>query len=181
MKLDQIIDSLIEREGPYVNNADDPGRATKYGITEAVARRQGYTGDMRDLPESLAKEIYIDIYWTETHYNRVAELSMKVAEELLDTGVNCGVGVASRFFQRCLNVFNLRNEYYPMIVVDGLIGPRTLAAFESYLQRRDVRGELVLLRALNSLQGARYVELAESNPDLETFVYGWFNHRVEIK
>ena len=96
--IDKILDDLIQREGPYVKNADDPGGATRYGITEAVARRYNYTGNMREFPLPLAKEIYTHIYWNTPRYNLVAELSIKVAEELLDTGVNCGIGVASQFF-----------------------------------------------------------------------------------
>ena len=41
MNIDELIDALIEREGGYVNHPSDRGGATKYGITEAVARAPG--------------------------------------------------------------------------------------------------------------------------------------------
>jgi lysozyme family protein len=178
--LDAILDGLIEREGGFVDHADDPGRATRWGITEAVARRHGYRGRIRDLPREFAREVYRAIYWERPGFDQVAAVSLPVAEELLDTGVNMGVGVAARFLQRSLNVLNQRGRLFPELVVDGLLGPRSLAALECYLRARPEQGELVLLRALNCLQGARYVELAENNPALETFIFGWLAQRVVI-
>jgi hypothetical protein len=35
-----------------------------------------------------------------------------------------------------------------------------------------------MLRALNALQGARYIDIAEGRPSQEAFTYGWFLHRV---
>ena len=55
MNIEQYLDELIKREGGYVNNPADRGGATKYGITEAVARANGFKGNMRDF---LAKAIY---------------------------------------------------------------------------------------------------------------------------
>ena len=57
MNIEQFLNELIRREGGYVNNPADRGGATKYGITEAVARQNGYKGHMKDLPESLARDI----------------------------------------------------------------------------------------------------------------------------
>lgn len=58
MNIEQYLDELIKREGGYVNNPADRGGATKYGITEAVARANGFKGSMRDLPLDVAKAIY---------------------------------------------------------------------------------------------------------------------------
>ncbi len=46
MNIEQYLEELIKREGSYVNNQADRGGATKYGITEAVARENGYKGNM---------------------------------------------------------------------------------------------------------------------------------------
>ena len=58
MNIEQYLDELIKREGGYVNNPADRGGATKYGITEAVARANGFKGNMKDLPLEVAKAIY---------------------------------------------------------------------------------------------------------------------------
>ena len=51
-----------------------------------------------------------------------------------------------------------------------------LYALEGFLARRGA--EEVLVRAVDALQGARYVELAEARPAAEAFVYGWLANRV---
>ncbi|MGL5838096.1 MAG: glycosyl hydrolase 108 family protein, partial [Sphingorhabdus sp.] len=47
VNIDDLIDEVIEREGGYVHHPADRGGPTNWGITEAVARRQGYVGEMR--------------------------------------------------------------------------------------------------------------------------------------
>ena len=54
----------------------------------------------------------------------------------------------------------------------------TLAALRSFIARRGQGGERVLVRALDALQGARYIELAEGRAANESFVYGWLAHRL---
>lgn len=166
-------------EGDYADDAADSGGKTRWGITEAVARAFGYAGDMRDLPLNVAKTIYHENYWTLLHLEQVATLSDDVALELFDTAVNCGTGFAGRSLQRALNVFNQGGTRYPDLVVDGLIGRMTIASLRGYLDYRGAEGELVLLRTLNSLQGCRYVEIAETREKDERFIYGWMLRRVE--
>ena len=178
MNIAQYLEALIAREGGYVNHAHDRGGPTRYGITEQVARAYGYTGPMQDLPKDLARDIYHERYWTAPKFHLVNERSPAVAEELLDTGVNMGPMVASRFLQRSLNVLNRGGAAWPDIAVDGAIGRMTLFALDQYLAQRGPAGEGVLLKALNALQAVRYVEIAEANPSQESFVYGWLRERV---
>ena len=60
---ERAVEKTLKLEGGFVNDPDDPGGATKYGITEATARAHGYTGDMRELPLDVAREIYKKSYW----------------------------------------------------------------------------------------------------------------------
>ena len=62
---------------------------------------------------------------------------------------------------------------------DGRIGPATLSALDSFLAARGrTGGETVLLRALDALQGERYLRLAERRPANEAFLYGWLANRI---
>lgn len=61
---------------------------------------------MQDLPLSVAKEIYRKQYWISPRFDLVNLISNAVAEELLDTGVNCGTGFAKPLLQRALNLLN---------------------------------------------------------------------------
>lgn len=181
MNIEQFIDELIKREGGYVNIAADRGGATKYGITEAVARANGYKGHMKDLPLSLAKDIYRKQYWIQPRFDQINTISPIIAEELLDTGVNCGVEFAKPTLQRSLNLLNNQGKGgWPDLAVDGIYGPATFNALKTYLSKRGKEGERVLLRTLNILQGERYISICERNPSQEQFFYGWIANRVEI-
>jgi lysozyme family protein len=173
----EIINEIIRAEGGYVNDPSDSGGETNFGITEGVARAFGYTGDMRDMPRATAFDIYAARYWDAVRGDELAELSAAVTFEVVDTGVNMGQARAVTFLQRALNVLNVGGRLYPDLTVDGLSGPMTIAALRQYLDARD---EGVLLKALNCLQGAAYIELAERREKDERFVYGWMQQRVKL-
>lgn len=179
MNIDELIDSLIDREGGFVNNSADRGGATRYGITEAVARAQGYSGAIRTLPRSQAAEIYRRLYWLRPRFDDIAERSQALAAELFDTGSNMGPAVAVTFLQRALSALNRDRKDYADLVPDGRIGPATLAALDAFFAVRGKdSGETVLLRALDALQGERYIRLAERRPANESFLYGWLANRI---
>ncbi len=178
MNVEKVISDLIKIEGGYVNDPKDRGGETNFGITVATARAHGYKGAMRDLPLETAKAIYLKTYWTGPRFNLVAEQSASIAEELFDTGVNCGVGFAKPLLQRVLNLLNLEQKLFKDLTVDGVYGTKTLEALKITLDKRGRDGELVILRMLNSLQGARYIDLAEKRESQEQFIFGWFRNRV---
>jgi len=176
--VDQLIDALLDREGGYVNHPADRGGPTNWGITEAVARAHGYKGAMRALPREEAAAIYRRLYWLRPRINEVAKRSARIAAELFDTGVNMGPAVAVTFLQRALSALNRNGRDYPDLTPDGRIGPRTLQALDAFLELRGKGGETVLMRALDALQGERYVRLAERRPANEAFLYGWLANRI---
>ena len=175
---DALIDAVIDREGRYVNHPADRGGPTCWGITEAVARAQGYAGAMRDLPRAEAAAIYRQIYWLRPGFDKIALRTPQIAAELFDTGVNMGTGSATGFLQRALNALNRSARDYPDIAVDREIGPRTLSALDGFLKARGKGGETVLLQAMEALQGERYIALAERRPSQEAFLYGWLANRI---
>ncbi len=176
--IETLIEEVIEREGGYVNHPADRGGPTNWGITEAVARRQGYVGDMRALPRSDAAAIYRQLYWHKPRFAAVAERAPALAAELFDTGINMGTGTAIAFLQRALNALNREARDYPDLVVDRQIGPATLAALDAFLKKRGRGAEHVLLKAVEALQGAHYINIAEARPSQEAFVYGWLANRI---
>ena len=134
---------------------------------------------MRQLPQSEAAAIYRRLYWARPRFDHVAERSAALAAELFDTGVNMGPSVAVTFLQRALTALNRNGQDYPDLVPDGRIGDRTLAALDAFLEiPGQASGETVLLRALEALQGERYLRLAERRPANEAFLYGWLANRI---
>jgi lysozyme family protein len=176
---DWLIEELIEREGGYVNHPDDKGGPTRFGITERVARAHGYAGAMALLPREEAAAIYRRLYWLRPRFDEIARRAPQVAAELFDTGANMGPAVATTFLQRALTALNRNGQDYPDLVPDGRAGPRTLAALDGFLEARGKSGgQTVLLRALEALQGERYLRLAERRPANEAFLYGWLANRT---
>lgn len=171
----KIIDEIIKVEGGYVNDPSDSGGETNFGITVAVARRSGYTGEMYDMPRQVAFDIYAAKYWDKVCADQLQELSESICTEVVDTAVNMGTGRAGKFLQRALNVLNNRTKLYGDLIVDGAVGQKTVDALKIYLKYRD---EQTMVKALNSLQGAFYITLAERREKDERFVYGWFKNRI---
>jgi lysozyme family protein len=170
--------SVVLLEGRYSDDPRDAGGKTMYGITEAVARANGYTGDMKDLPLETAKRIYKSQYWDTLNLDQVDALTPVVAIKLFSMSVNNGVGFAGTCLKRALNVLNEGGKDYPDVPADGPVGPRTLYALRSYLGKRGTPGVAVLHKAINVLQGARYIRIAEDIPRDEAYEYGWLAKRV---
>lgn len=78
-------------EGGYVNHPNDPGGETNWGITAAVARSNGYTGPIKEMPQEFAEKVYKLKYWDTCNCDG---LSQEFATAVFDTAVNCGVSRA---------------------------------------------------------------------------------------
>jgi lysozyme family protein len=112
-------------------------------------------------------------------FDEIAKRSEALAAELFDTGANMGPAVAVTFIQRALTALNRNGQDFTDLVPDGRIGPATLDALDAFLAvRGEPGGEAVLLRALEALQGERYLRLAERRPANEAFLYGWLANRI---
>ena len=122
-----IAQEIVSREGGYVNDPDDPGGATKHGVTIHTMRRLGLdlTGDghvtqadVQRLNQEQAVEIFIEHYFA---HPRIADLPEPLQATVFDMYVNAGAN-AVKILQRLLGKMG-----YP-ITVDGVIGAKTIAA-----------------------------------------------------
>ena len=172
-KIEEMIEALLGREGGYVNHAHDRGGETIWGITVGTARQHGYHASMRHMTREQAKDIYRAAYWTKPGFHLIEKIYPRVADEMFDTGVNMGQSIPGRFLQRALNAF-----IDARLAQDGMIGPATLSALRSFKQGRGPAGEEVLVRALDAMQGERYLTLVERRTKNRSFAYGWFAHRI---
>lgn len=122
-----IAEEIVAREGGYVNDPDDPGGATNYGVTIHTMRELGLDldrdgdvdpADVRALPRARAVEIFVDRYYRRT---RIADLPEVLQPSVFDMNVNSGAN-AIRILQRLLREMGQR------VSVDGTIGPLTATA-----------------------------------------------------
>ena len=102
--LTALLDRIIDTAGGFSDHPADKGGPTTWGITEAVARRHGYVGPMRELPPEVARDIYRETYFMAPRIDEVAAINWPVAAKLFDCGVNMGTATAAKFLQRALNV-----------------------------------------------------------------------------
>lgn len=123
----QIAQDIVAREGGYVNDPDDPGGATNYGVTIHTMRRLGLDldrdgvvteQDVRALSREQAVSIFVDHYFRRP---RIAELPPVLHATVFDMYVNAGAN-AVRILQRLLQDMRIT------VTVDGVIGPQTIAA-----------------------------------------------------
>lgn len=117
MTLEQSLELLLRHEGGFVNHSKDPGGATRYGITETVARSHGYKGKMTELPLDLAKSIYKKDYWDRI---RADDLPASIRFHVFDAAVNSGVSQAVKWLQEAAGV-----------AIDGVVGPDTVKASQN--------------------------------------------------
>lgn len=123
----QIARDIVAREGGYVNDPDDPGGATKFGVTIHTMRRLGLdlTGDgavdaqdVQLLTRDQAEKIFLDHYYIRP---RIDELPTALQASVFDMHVNAGAN-AFKILQRLFNEMRIE------VAVDGIVGPRTIAA-----------------------------------------------------
>lgn len=180
MNIEGAIDAILAVEKGYVDHPADKGGPTNWGVTQAVAKAHGWTGRMQDLPQVFARGIYRRRYISEPLFDQVAMINEPVALELIDTGVNMGPQIAATFLQRWLNGFNSNGSYYSDLFVDGRLGQVSLQALLAFMKWRGKDGETALLRSLNSVQGSRYLDIAERDRTQRAFLYGWVMNRVVV-
>ncbi len=165
---------LMPREGGFVNNPNDPGKRTIYGIAEH-ANPDLWANGVPSYEQCMQRGRR---YWDAIAGDQLLKFSGRVAYEVFENYFNSGRGGMS--LQRCLNAMNRNQKDYADIVVDGGIGPGTLAALSKFWSRWGTQAELLMMRCLNVEQGAFFLQLAESNKQFEEFFDGWILNRVEV-
>lgn len=155
----QIAQEIVAREGGYVNDPDDPGGATNFGVTIHTMRRLGLDlngdgqitpADVRALTRGQAVEIFIDSYFT---LPRIDALPEPLQASVFDMQVNAGAN-AVRILQRlCVDMgYDL--------VADGVIGPQTIRVVHQAM--RDAPDHLV--DAYGIARRNYYYALADQRP-----------------
>src|SRR6056300_861542 len=133
-KLRAIARGIVRREGGFVDDPDDPGGATKHGVTLHTLRRLGLDldgdqdvdrADLERISEALAEEIFLKEYFEKPGISRLPE---PLWATVFDMQVNAGAQ-AIRILQR------LVCDMGAPCAVDGVIGPKTLAAVQSTISR----------------------------------------------
>jgi lysozyme family protein len=155
-RFDKAIGTVLEHEGGYTFDPNDPGGETKYGIS-----RKAYPSlDIKALTLDQAKAIYKRDYWI---YSRIED--QDVATKVFDLAVNLGPPAAHRLLQTALLALG------ETVAVDGVFGPETLAATNRVTPEQ-------LLRELRAQAAVYYAQTALTNPSEQKFLLGWMRRAV---
>lgn len=169
--------TVMINEGGYVNDHTDRGGETYMGISrKAFPAWRGWlvvdnARKAPGFPQSLSvlkadvQQFYKENFWDRNRLSEIKDASL--ALELFDTGINMGVVTAAKFLQRALNLLNRNGRSYPDTPVDGVIGRATITLANEHKNPRQ------LYALLNTMQGAKYINICEADPTQEKYMYGW--------
>lgn len=157
---DKSFDRLIGNEGGYVDNPEDPGGETNWGITwpilhEAIGMGLVPSGTtIASLTRPQSKIIYREIFWDR---GRMDEFDGAISFQVFDAAVNHGIPNAVRIMQRAAGVAD-----------DGHIGPITIAAVKA----KSITDMLMLFVAYR-------IRFWTSLSKWKTFGRGWANRAAD--
>jgi len=168
-----IIKAKVNIEAGYVKDPDDLGGETIWGVTKATALEYGYKGNMKDMPQSTAYDIYTKLWWNKLLLDDIVAINPLLADRMFDYAINAGRANCVESLQRLLNVLNNQETHYPDIVVDKGMGPKTRDTIKALFAKRGAEGMNYLMMALTGMQTYHYVDISEKRKANEKFTYGW--------
>jgi lysozyme family protein len=150
MDFNSAVKHILRHEGGYVNNPDDPGGETKFGIS----KRSYPNLDIKNLTEEHAAAIYKVDYWDRVYAEK---LPNEFRLPMFDMAVNQGVATAINTLQRAAGV-----------KVDGIMGSKTIGAV--WANEVEIWIKLMALRAGRYADNARY----------PIFGKGWMQRLMDV-
>ena len=162
----KLVPFILSKEGGYVNDKDDSGGATNFGITLATWRKVGYDKngdgvinkeDIKLLTEDDFHRVFKRNYWDACKADLINDQS--VANMLVDFAYNSGVARVSKFIQKIV-----------CVTADGIIGSKTIQAINNYPRGQRQLFATLRQRRINYLNG-----IVIANPTQKKFYNGWMN------
>lgn len=172
---EKAIDHILKIEGGFVDHPNDPGGATKYGISlrflksnniSILGKDEITSEDIKEVTKEKAKEIYKEYFWDPNHYGEI--ISPHIGTKVFDIGINIGPAKANAMLQRAVNYCLIKRE----LVIDSIIGPKTIEA----INRCNFKCILTYFIQEACLH---YNKLVQNNPDLKVFYNGWIKRACD--
>jgi lysozyme family protein len=170
---------VLHHEGGFVDDRDDPGGATDFGISlrflQSVLEDSDGDGfadgdidrdgdididDIRSLDLDDVEKLYKNKFWKKAKCDKI--ISQLVAVKVFDMAVNMGPSQAWKLVQRACGTLG------KTLTVDGKAGTKTLAAVNS-LSKKD----FMLVVNIRREQDQFYERLILKKPALAKFRLGW--------
>ena len=151
MDLNEALDIILEHEGGYVNDPNDPGGETKYGIS----KKQYPNVEIDRLTIEQARTIYETDYF---RAYRLDEIESEFKYHVLDIVINTG---NAKIFQKALN-----RCFSNKLACDGVIGLQTIGV-ANVVDPEHMNNWLYIERM------KYYTDICKQNTALKKFMYNW--------
>lgn len=187
---DDAITFVLSNEGGFVDNPNDAGGTTNFGLSlrflrqipENRLRKCGIflppppmdLKEIKDLTIDQARWIYSDEFWERTPYEKIENQS--IANYVFDMAVQHGESQAIKLLQRAL--WAVRSQKY-FVLDDGVLGEKTIVAV-NLLTTTFVPLEASLQSALMAERAGYMRLLCVENPKNKEFLDGWLNRCYRI-
>lgn len=153
-----LIEKVLAHEGGYVNDPNDAGGETNYGIS----KRSYPNTDIKNLTKHQACEIYFNDFWIKPKIYLLVNPNpdtgnLNIAYKVFDLGINTGPNRSIKMLQQAYNALN------HTIGCDGIIGPQTLGV-------KDYPYQGVLFGGLINQAANYYYSLNQPR-----YINGWIN------
>lgn len=155
LKFLNAVGTVLGHEGGYVDNPDDPGGQTNWGISQ----RSYPNVDIANLTKDGATAIYYNDFWVPNRYDSIKNDS--VVNNLFDMAINAGQRTSIKLAQQTINTYKPE-----LLTVDGLVGPATLDAVNDFSADD-------FLRLFKVLRAQYYLDLVAKRPTNLVFLKGW--------
>lgn len=176
-KFNKAILTILKHEGGFVNDADDPGGATNYGVSLRFLIQEGDLAigdidgdgdidadDVSKMTVEQAKAVYYKCWWLKYNYEAIDNLSL--VTKVFDMSVNMGGKQAHILLQRAVLACGIP------VVEDGALGPKCFGAMSSITA---AGGGDALLASLRSEQAGFYRCLILKKPIFIKYQAGWLS------
>lgn len=178
---EDAIGLILQHEGGYVNNPNDPGSATNFGVSLRFLADHPEVGDfdhdgdvdaedIKNMTVEDAMNIYREFWWDKFRYGTINDQT--IATKVFDFSVNMGSKRAHMLLQQALNAaFGLK------LSVDGILGPATFGVINAIEDDQEQK----LLNAYCDAAWGFYQRLVANKPSLAVFKKGWYNRAYSIR
>lgn len=184
---EQALAKVLAHEGGYVHDPVDAGGETYRGVSRrfnpgwpgwaVIDERKRHPQFPQILEREQALQQAVAVFYRQHYWDRFRgdELPARLAVEMMDQAVHMGVHRAVIHLQQALNLLNRNQASWPDLMEDGSLGTKTMEALAAYI-RRDPPEHI--LKVLNVLQGAHYLDYMRRSPAQQKYARGWLS-RVE--
>lgn len=177
---------IVRREGGWVDDPDDRGGATNYGVSLKYAQGIGLdldgdgdtdAQDIKLVTPEKAVELYLQDFFYGPKIDRLPECLHSV---MFDTAVNTGAGGAIIILQTLLGILHdaLPDQIFDCGRPDGALGKKS---FRSAVEALDQTGEKILVNAYVDQRIQYYKDIVRRRPSQKKFIKGWTKRALEFK